>query len=136
MGEMGGMKTKDGVLVIPPTGGAPMQGFEEILEQSWVTVLAKVPIKQQFQMYEDALATARGFNVTADQPQYIGYEVRTRRGDRRGTRRVQADQAGHPQDRHQDDVDVARFRRLTGQSEVHPSAAHASVAADGDARVG
>ncbi|MBA4106906.1 MAG: hypothetical protein C0485_14235 [Pirellula sp.] len=75
MGEMGGMKTKDGVLVIPPTGGAPMQGFEDILEQSWVTVLAKVPIKQQVQMYEDALATARGFNVTADLPEYIGYEV-------------------------------------------------------------
>lgn len=75
MGEMSGMKTKDGVLVLPPTGGAQMQGFEEILEKSWVTVLAKIPIKQQFQMYEDALATARGFNVTADMPQYIGYEV-------------------------------------------------------------
>jgi len=75
MGEMTGMKTKDGVLVIPPIQGAQMQGFEEITEQSWVTVLAKVPIKQQFQMYEDALATARGFNVTADQPQYIGYEI-------------------------------------------------------------
>lgn len=75
MGEMGGMKTKDGVLVIPPMGGAPMLGFEEIFEQSWVTVLAKVPIKQQIQMYEDALATARGFNVNADLPQYIGYEV-------------------------------------------------------------
>ena len=75
MGEMGGMKTKDGVLVIPPMGGAQMQGFEDILEQSWVTVLAKIPIKQQVQMYEDALATARGFNVTADLPEYIGYEV-------------------------------------------------------------
>lgn len=75
MGEMSGMKTKDGVLVIPPAGGAPMAGFEEILEKSWVTVLAKIPIKQQFQMYEDALATARGFSVTADMPQYIGYEV-------------------------------------------------------------
>ena len=75
MGEMGGTKTKDGVLVIPPMGGAQMAGFEEILERSWVTVLAKVPIKQQFQMYEDALATARGFNVTADQPRYLGYEI-------------------------------------------------------------
>ena len=75
MGEISGMKTKDGVLVIPPPGGAQMQGFEEITETSWVTVLAKVPIKQQFQMYEDALATARGFNVTTDQPQYIGYEI-------------------------------------------------------------
>ena len=75
MGEMSGMKTKDGVLVLPPAGGAQMQGFEDIQEKSWVTVLAKIPIKQQFQMYEDALATARGFNVTADMPQYIGYEV-------------------------------------------------------------
>jgi hypothetical protein len=74
MGDMG-MKTKDGVLVIPPAGGAQMAGFEEILEKSWVTVLAKVPIKQQFQMYEDALATARGFNMTTDQPQYLGYVV-------------------------------------------------------------
>jgi hypothetical protein len=75
MGDMSGMKTKDGVLVVPPTGGAQMQGFEEYLEQSWVTVLAKVPFKQQIQMYEDALATARGFNPTIDQPQYLGYEV-------------------------------------------------------------
>ena len=73
MGDMGGMKTKDGALVVPPMGGAQMQGFEDIREKSWVTVLAKVPIKQQFQMYEDALATARGFNVTADQPHISGY---------------------------------------------------------------
>jgi hypothetical protein len=75
MGDMSGMKTKDGVLVVPPTGGAQMQGFEEFLEESWVTVLAKIPFKQQIQMYEDALATARGFNPTIDQPQYLGYEV-------------------------------------------------------------
>jgi hypothetical protein len=73
--DMGGMKTKDGALVMQPMGGAQVQGFEKIMEQSWVTVLAKVPIKQQFQMYEDALASARGFNVTADQPEYLGYEV-------------------------------------------------------------
>ena len=74
-GDMSGMKTKDGVIVIPPTGGAQMQGFEDFVETSWVTVLAKVPFKQQIQMYEDALASARGFNIQADMPQYIGYEV-------------------------------------------------------------
>jgi hypothetical protein len=74
-GDMSGMKTKDGVLVLPPSGGAQAQGFEEFVEQSWVTVLAKIPFKQQIQMYEDALASARGFNATVDLPQYIGYEV-------------------------------------------------------------
>lgn len=73
--EMGGMKTKDGALVIPPTGGAQMQGIEDIREKAWVTVLAKIPIKQQFQMYADALATARGFNVNTDQPIYLGYLI-------------------------------------------------------------
>lgn len=74
-GDMAGSKTKDGALVIPPAGGAQMQGFEDIREKSWVTVLAKIPIKQQFQMYEDALASARGFNATVDQPRYLGYVV-------------------------------------------------------------
>jgi hypothetical protein len=74
-GDMSGTKTKDGALVVPPAGGAQMQGFEDIREKSWVTVLAKIPIKQQFQMYEDALASARGFNVTIDQPRYLGYVV-------------------------------------------------------------
>lgn len=75
-GDMGGMmKTKDGAIVVQPRGGAQMQGYEDIRERSWVTVLAKAPIKQQFQMYEDALAGAGGFNLTNDQPEYWGYIV-------------------------------------------------------------
>jgi hypothetical protein len=74
-GGMGGTKTKDGAIVVNPRGGAEMQGFEDIRERSWVTVLAKVPIGQQFQMYEDALAGAGGFNPTNDQPEYLGYFV-------------------------------------------------------------
>lgn len=75
MGDMSGVKTKDGALVVPPTGGAQMQGIEDIREKAWVTVLAKIPIKQQFQMYADALATARAFNPSVDQPVYMGYLV-------------------------------------------------------------
>jgi hypothetical protein len=75
MGGMGGEKTKDGAIVVQPRNGAPVQGFEDIRDVSWVTVLAKVPIKQQVTMYEDALANSRGFNPTADFPQYFGYVV-------------------------------------------------------------
>lgn len=88
-GDMAGSKTKDGALVIPPAGGAQMQGFEDIREKSWVTVLAKVPIKQQFQMYEDALASARGFNVAVDQPRYLGYVVERAEVTEEGTGKFQ-----------------------------------------------
>jgi hypothetical protein len=76
-GDMGfaGMKTRDGAIVVSPQSGAQMLGFEDIRERSWVTVLAKVPIKAQFQMYEDALAGAAGFNAQNDQPKYLGYIV-------------------------------------------------------------
>ena len=83
MGEIGGMKTKDGVLVIPPMEAPRCKASKRSSRTSWVTVLAKVPIKQQFQMYEDALAT-RGFNPAADEPQYIGYVIERAGGHRRG----------------------------------------------------
>jgi hypothetical protein len=75
MGGMAGDKTKDGAIVVQPRNGAQMQGFEDIRDVSWVTVMAKVPIKQQVTMYEDALANSRGFAPTADFPQYLGYIV-------------------------------------------------------------
>jgi hypothetical protein len=75
MGAMNGQKTKDGAFVVPPMGGSQMQGFEDIRDESWVTVVAKVPIKQQVQMYEDALANSRGFNAQNDLPQYLGYYI-------------------------------------------------------------
>jgi hypothetical protein len=52
-----------------------VQGFEDIRNVSWVTVVAKVPFKQQVQMYEDALLNSRGFNQQNDTPQYFGYFV-------------------------------------------------------------
>jgi len=73
-GEVG-TRTKDGAIVTQPKGGAPMEGFEDIREKSWVTVLAKVPIKQQVELYKDALASARGFNMATDVPEYMGYVV-------------------------------------------------------------
>lgn len=88
-GDMSGTKTKDGALVVPPSGGAQLQGFEDIREMSWVTVLAKIPIKQQFQMYEDALASARGFNVAVDQPRYLGYVVERAEVTEEGTGKFQ-----------------------------------------------
>jgi hypothetical protein len=76
-GDMGfsGTKTRDGAFVVPPQGGAQMQGFEDIREYHWVTVLAKVPIDAQFEMYEDALANTPGFSPQNDQPKYLGYFV-------------------------------------------------------------
>jgi hypothetical protein len=70
-----GMKTKDGAIIVQTTSGAPLQGMEDIRNRYWVTVLAKVPIKQQNQMYEDALLNTRGYDPTKDAPLYIGYEV-------------------------------------------------------------
>jgi hypothetical protein len=74
-GDMAGQKTKDGAIVVQPTGGAQMQGFEDIRNKSWVTVVAKVPLKQQIQMNTDALAQARNFVPTEDFPKYVGYIV-------------------------------------------------------------
>ncbi|MCC6493026.1 MAG: hypothetical protein IT424_08390 [Pirellulales bacterium] len=75
MGNMGGMQTRDGAIIMTPPGGAQMQGFEDIRNESWVTVVGKIPIKEQFDMYEDALATARGFSASNDMPRYVGYLV-------------------------------------------------------------
>jgi len=75
-GAMGGLEmTDDDVPVVRPTNAAGTQGFEEIRNTSWVTVLAKVPIKQQVEKYEDALAAARGYDPATDMPVYIGYQI-------------------------------------------------------------
>ena len=70
-----GSKSRDGAIVVQPTGGSVVTGVEDIRNRFWVTVLAKVPIKQQYQMYEDALANARGFNPSVDIPEYLGYQI-------------------------------------------------------------
>ena len=70
-----GSTTKDGALVVRPTGGAPLLGDEDLQNHSWVIVKAKVPIRSQVRTYEDALAMARGYAPTTDVPQYMGYQV-------------------------------------------------------------
>lgn len=74
-GMGGGMKTKDGAIIVPPTSGAQMQGYADVRNSYWVTVLAKIPMAQQHQMYEDALKNTRGYDPTKDVPDYFGYQV-------------------------------------------------------------
>jgi hypothetical protein len=74
-GGFDGQMTRDGVIVQRPKFGAPTQGFEEIRNRTWVTVVAKVPIRKQFDAYEDALSTARGYSAQTDVPVYRGYQV-------------------------------------------------------------
>jgi hypothetical protein len=62
-------------VVVQPRTGVELAGFETINAQSWITVLARIPIKDQNNLYEDALKTARGFDPTTDMPQYLGYVV-------------------------------------------------------------
>jgi hypothetical protein len=56
--------------------GAQLQGGELLELNRWVSVVAKVPVRAQFNNYRSAFEEARGgFNVTADFPQYVGYVV-------------------------------------------------------------
>jgi hypothetical protein len=75
MAGFGGQITDSGAVVVPPTSGAPVQGFEDIQSRSWVTLLARIPIMDQSNRYEDALENARGFSGERDLPDYIGYQV-------------------------------------------------------------
>jgi hypothetical protein len=76
MGGMGGESmTKDGSIVLRPTGGTPMQGGEDIRKTSWVIVKGKVPYKAQYRLYEDALLNSPGYQPTTDIPIYKGYQV-------------------------------------------------------------
>jgi hypothetical protein len=67
--------TKDGVMIVQPKGGVPTQGFEDIQDRSWVVVLGKIPVKKQFDAYEETLSNARGYSQQADTPVYKGYQV-------------------------------------------------------------
>ncbi len=62
-------------IVLQPGTGVELEGFEEIEAQSWVTVLARVPIKAQNRLYEDALQSARGYQQQRDMPVYMGYLI-------------------------------------------------------------
>jgi hypothetical protein len=56
--------------------GIPTAGDEEIRTAYWATVLAKVPIKDQFKLYRDAFEKARGYVPEADVPHYLGFRVK------------------------------------------------------------
>ncbi len=66
---------KEIAVVLRPRAGVKLTGVEEVKETSWVTVLARVPIKQEYQLYDDALKNARGYNQQRDVPTYVGYVV-------------------------------------------------------------
>ncbi|HEY2415502.1 MAG TPA: hypothetical protein VGI40_24885 [Pirellulaceae bacterium] len=55
--------------------GIPIAGDEEIRTAYWATVLAKVPIKEQFKLYHDAFEKARGYAPESDSPHYLGFKV-------------------------------------------------------------
>lgn len=65
----------DGPIVVNASSGAMLQGFEEISAKSWVTVVAKVPIEKQYQLYDEALMNSTGYNAVQDIPLYRGYKV-------------------------------------------------------------
>lgn len=55
--------------------GVPLAGDEEVRVAYWATIVAKVPIKEQLKLYNDAFANARGSNAMNDIPSYAGYYV-------------------------------------------------------------
>src|SRR3954471_3042062 len=57
-----------------PTGNA-LQGGERIEQANWACVVAKVPIREQLKLYQDALEKARGADPTRDFPTYVGFYV-------------------------------------------------------------
>jgi hypothetical protein len=56
--------------------GVPRQGGERIERAYWACVTAKVPIREQLKLYQDAFEKAKlGYDPTRDFPQYKGYLV-------------------------------------------------------------
>ena len=56
--------------------GVPRQGDERIERAYWACVVAKVPIREQLKLYQDAFEKAKlGFDPARDFPQYKGYLV-------------------------------------------------------------
>ncbi len=55
--------------------GAPLQGGERIERAYWATFVAKVPVREQRKLYQDAFQNARGYDPANDFPQYVGYIV-------------------------------------------------------------
>lgn len=71
---MDGQLTPSGAVVIRPRGGAVTEDFMVIRARSWVVVKAVVPLKEQIELFKDALENARGYNQS-DFPEYRGYQV-------------------------------------------------------------
>jgi hypothetical protein len=72
----GTTKGPGGVIIQPPPrsrGGSVGLGDTEA--ESWVAVVAKVPIKDQYARYQNVLASARGYSKKIDLPRYKGYFV-------------------------------------------------------------
>jgi hypothetical protein len=63
------------VLGMVRPAGVPLQDYEEVRVAHWAIVVAKVPIKEQLQLYRSAFENARDYNPAADVPQYLGYFV-------------------------------------------------------------
>ncbi len=55
--------------------GVPLQGGERLDSAYWATIVAKVPIREQLKLFQDAFQNARGFDATRDFPQYVGFIV-------------------------------------------------------------
>jgi hypothetical protein len=63
------------VMGMTQPAGVPLQGGERIERAYWATVVAKVPIRDQLKLYQDAFENARGYDPASDFPRYKGYMV-------------------------------------------------------------
>jgi len=68
-------RSRSGTIILSPKTGAQLEGYEQVRADSWVTVLARVPVLQQAQQYDEVLQSASGYKSTADVPEYFAYLV-------------------------------------------------------------
>jgi hypothetical protein len=55
--------------------GVPLQGDERQERVHWAVITAKVPVREQLKLYQDAFENARGYDPARDFPHYAGYKV-------------------------------------------------------------
>ncbi len=55
--------------------GLPVQGDERQERVHWAVVTAKVPVREQLKLFQDAFENARGYDPMRDFPRYAGYKV-------------------------------------------------------------
>ena len=63
------------VTAMTQPAGVPLQGDERQERVHWAVVTAKVPVREQLKLYQDAFENARGYDPARDFPQYAGYKV-------------------------------------------------------------